>query len=80
MTTVGAFDAKTHLNALLKRVARGETIRITLRGVPIAKLVPDNDGYQANAADLAQSIRRVRKGAKLGKLSLRELIDEGRRY
>ena len=79
-TTIGAFDAKTHLNALLKRVSRGETIRITLRGVPIAKLVPDNDGEQANAADLVEEIRQLRRGAKLGKISLRELIDEGRRY
>src|ERR1700730_13579650 len=31
--TVGGFDAKTHLIALLKKGAR-ETIRITLRGVP----------------------------------------------
>jgi prevent-host-death family protein len=80
MTTVGAFDAKTHLNALLKRVSRGETIRITLRGVPIAKLVPDKEGEQANPDDLAQGIRQLRKGARLGKISLRELIDEGRRY
>ncbi|HTZ97585.1 MAG TPA: type II toxin-antitoxin system prevent-host-death family antitoxin [Terriglobales bacterium] len=80
MTTIGAFDAKTHLNALLKRVARGETIRITLRGVPIAKLVPDNDGEQANPVDVVQGIRQLRKGTKLGKISLRELIDEGRRY
>jgi len=40
MTTVGAFDAKTHLNALLRRVSKGEVIRIPRRGVPIAKLVP----------------------------------------
>ena len=40
MTTVGAFEAKTNLNALLKKVARGETIQITLRGVLVAKLVP----------------------------------------
>jgi prevent-host-death family protein len=80
MTTIGAFDAKTHLNALLKRVARGETIRITLRGVPIAKLVPDNDGEQANPVDVVQGIRQLRRGTKLGKISLRDLIDEGRRY
>ena len=80
MTTVGAFNAKTHLNALLKRVSRGETIRITLRGVPIAKLVPDNDGEPANPADLAEGIRQLRRGIKLGKIGIRELIDEGRRY
>jgi prevent-host-death family protein len=80
MTTVGAFDAKTHLNALLKRVSKGETIRITLRGVPIAKLVPDNDGEKENPGDLARGIREVRKGTTLGKMKIRELINEGRRY
>jgi hypothetical protein len=29
---------------------------------------------------VAASIRRLRRGATLGKLSIRELIDEGRRY
>lgn len=80
MKTVGAFDAKTHLNALLKRVSQGETIRITLRGVPIAKLVPDSDGDKSNPSDLVRDIRAVRKGAALGKITIRELIDEGRRY
>jgi antitoxin (DNA-binding transcriptional repressor) of toxin-antitoxin stability system len=32
MTTVGAFDAKTHLNSSLKRVSKGEVLGITLRG------------------------------------------------
>lgn len=80
MKTVGAFDAKTHLNSLLKRVSKGETIRITLRGAPIAKLVPDNDQEPANPAELVAQIRATRKGAKLGKTTIRELIDEGRRY
>ena len=80
MTTVGAFDAKTHLNALLKRVSQGETIRITRRGVPIAKLVPANDGDRSNPVDLVRDIREVRKGATLGKITIRELIHEGRRY
>jgi prevent-host-death family protein len=37
MKTVGAFEAKTHLNELLKRVSKGESIRITRRGIPVAK-------------------------------------------
>ena len=40
MVNVGSFDAKTHLTALLERVIKGETIQITRRGVPVAKLVP----------------------------------------
>jgi len=80
MKTVGAFDAKTHLNELLRRVSQGETIRITLRGVPIARLVPDNDGTANDPAELVRDIRAARKGVKLGKNTIRELIDEGRRY
>ena len=39
-SSVGSFEAKTHLPALLERVARGERITITKRGKPVAKLVP----------------------------------------
>lgn len=80
MKTVGAFEAKTHLNELLTRVSRGETIRITRRGVPIAKLVPSGEGEQKDLKQLVREIREIRKGASLRGLSLRELIDEGRRY
>jgi prevent-host-death family protein len=80
MTTVGAFDAKTHLNALLKRVSKGETIRITRRGVPIAKLVPADAGDKEDPKQLIREIRELRKSATLGKMTIRELINEGRRY
>jgi prevent-host-death family protein len=43
MKTVGAFEAKTHLTELLKKVSQGETFRITRRGVPVARLVPDEE-------------------------------------
>lgn len=85
MKTVGAFDAKTHLNELLQRASKGEAIRITRRGVPVARLVPPEDGEREDARSLADAIRRLRRGTTLGKASLRkltirELIDEGRRY
>ena len=31
-------DAKAHLSGLVERVARGETVRITRRGKPVARL------------------------------------------
>jgi prevent-host-death family protein len=80
MKTVGAFDAKTHLNKLLQKVSKGESIRITRRGVPIAKLVPAHFGEQEDPHDLVAAIRKIRQGPTLGKMSLRELINEGRRY
>jgi len=80
VTTVGTFDAKTHLNALLERVSKGETIRITRRGAPLAKLVPDDAAEKEKPDQLVQEIRELRKGATLGKTTVRELINEGRRY
>jgi len=79
MTTVGAFDAKTHLNALLKRVSKGEVIRITRRGVPVAKLVPADFGDREDAREVVRQLRNLRKNATLGKISIKELINEGRR-
>jgi prevent-host-death family protein len=78
--TVGAFEAKTHLNKLLKRVSQGETIRITLRGVPVANLVPAAADEQKDLKQTVREIREIREGAGLGGISIRELIEEGRRY
>ena len=39
-TDIGAYEAKTHLPALLERVARGERFTITKHGRPVARLVP----------------------------------------
>ncbi|WP_431269331.1 type II toxin-antitoxin system Phd/YefM family antitoxin [Dankookia sp. P2] len=38
--SIGAYEAKTHLSALLDRVARGESLTITRNGKPVARLVP----------------------------------------
>jgi prevent-host-death family protein len=37
---IGAFEAKTHLSALLEQVARGQTFVITRHGRPVAELRP----------------------------------------
>jgi prevent-host-death family protein len=80
MKTVGAFEAKTHLNQLLKRVSKGETIRITLRGVPVAELVPSGEGAVKDLRQAVREIREIRKGARLKGIAMRELINDGRRY
>ena len=80
MKTVGAFEAKTHLNELLRQVSQGETIRITRRGIPVAKLVPAEDGEHKDLKQIVRDIREIRKGANLRGLTIRKLIDEGRRY
>ena len=75
------YEAKTHLAQLLDRVARGEEIRITRHGRPIARLVPEVDDEWADVRAAIAAIKELRKGQRLGKgLTIRQLIEEGRRY
>ena len=78
MVSVWSFDAKTHLPALLNRVAKGEAIQITRRGVPLAQLVPVKTQPPQDAQEAARRIREARRGVRLGGLTIRELINEGR--
>lgn len=40
MVEVGVRELKNDLSAYLRRVARGERVRVTSRGMPVAELVP----------------------------------------
>jgi prevent-host-death family protein len=80
MKTVGAFEAKTHFAELLQKASEGETILITHRGIPVAKLVTADHPKKQDLKEVVRNIREIRKGARLKGTTLRELIDEGRRY
>jgi prevent-host-death family protein len=82
MATVGAFEAKTKLSELLDMVERGEEVTITRHGEPVAKLVPvRGDAERARVKALIEEIKETRKGLTLGGgISIKELIEEGRRY
>lgn len=60
MREVGAFEAKTHLSALLESVQSGEHITITKRGRPVAQLVPVNQVSISDRVDLALRIEKLR--------------------
>ena len=80
MKEVGAFEAKNRLSALLDLVEQGEEVLITRHGKPVAKLTrpgPSFDREKARAA--VERIRAERKGQTLGGITIRELIEEGRR-
>ena len=77
--TVGSYQAKTHLPALLDRVAKGETITITRHGVPVAQLVPAANGAaKKDVAEVIRELKEFRKGNRLRGLSITKLIREGR--
>lgn len=78
MREIGALD--TTLNALLDEVERGEEITITRGGRAVARLValaPRRDREAAEAA--AERIIANRAGKTLGSLSIKALVNDGRR-
>lgn len=79
MITVGAFEAKTHLSALLDRVAEGEEVIITRHGKPVARLVGARQSDRAGIAEAIGELKRRRRRNTLNGEDWRELRDEGRR-
>jgi prevent-host-death family protein len=79
METVGAYEAKTHLPKLLKRVSKGERITITRHGIPVAVLQPPDPAKAVDTKSIIAELRQLRNQHNLGGLSIREMIEEGRR-
>lgn len=78
MSTVSAYEAKTHLSGLLERARGGESITITKHGHPIAKLVPIEDRRDAHS--VIEELRLLSSTLSLDDLTIRETIEEGRRF
>lgn len=79
MRRIGAYEAKTHLPRLLDEVAGGEAITITKHGVDVAVLVPASTRPAHTVSAAIAGLRDFRRTHPLDGLTLRELIDEGRR-
>ncbi len=77
MSTVGAYEAKTHLPRLLAEVAKGEVVTITRHGAPVARLVPA--ASSDIAASLGEQFRQARAGVRRGDDSIADMVAEGRR-
>ena len=75
---IGAYEAKTHLPALLERVARGEQFTITKHGRPVARLVPVGRHSPDRRREAIERLKRFREGQSLD-VPVKELIGEGRR-
>jgi prevent-host-death family protein len=82
-SSVGAYEAKTHLPQLLDRVECGEAITITRHGKPVARLMPAEPVKHADVRAAVEEMKRFQKehGPNLGPgVTLRALIEEGRRF
>lgn len=80
MTSISYYEARTHFSGLLDQVARGKRIIITRRGRPAAMLTPPPSETTKDVKQVIAELKALRRGNTLGKgLSIRRLIDEGRR-
>ena len=77
---VGVFDAKNQLSALLDDVEKGGEVVITRRGKPVARLTAYDTGFdREKARRAADGLLAASERATLGGLSIKDLINEGRR-
>ena len=79
MIKIGAFEAKTHLSALLEKVKNGEEVLITKRGKAIARLVPAEQAKKSEVGLVIDELCLLRKEVKLNRLDWRTLRNDGRR-
>ncbi len=79
MKRVGVYEAKTQLPRLLQQVARGQRVTITRHGVAVAVLVRAERRRRRAVTDVIADLKTFGRGRRLGRLSLRAMIHEGRR-
>ena len=60
MQTVGSYEAKTRLPELLRSVEHGESITITRRGVPVARLVGIDPRDREDTDTIIARMKRAR--------------------
>ena len=71
---IGAYEAKTHLPRLLKRVLNGERFVITKHGRPVAELIPVSGHDAVRIRQAIADARAVRSGLDRRGVQLKELV------
>jgi len=76
---IGSYEAKTKLPELLRGIQAGKRYTITLRGEPVADLVPAEGGKDGDAVAAVEQMRQLMISAQPIKgVDIKALIDEGR--
>lgn len=78
MKRVGVFEGKTHFSALIAEAKNGEIIIVTKNGEAVAQIGPIASEAAPGAAEAMKRI--LSSSETLGNVTIRQLIDEGRRY
>jgi len=84
MTTVSAFEAKTHMGRILDLVSRGEEVLITRYDKPVARMVPEGQPSLRAVREAVEGLRAMRFRQKragrspLTDARIRDAINAGR--
>ncbi len=76
---ISAFEAKTHLSALLRETEGGKSFIIRRRGKPVARLVPPVDEEKSDPAAVIEALHEIRSRVS-GRIKIKAMIEEGRRH
>ena len=78
---IGSSEARTRLPELLRNVRSGKRYTITLRGKPMADLVPAESAKGRNGVAAVERMRRLMlEAAPVKGVDVKALIDEGRTH
>ena len=80
MPRIGASEAKTHLSQLLRRVQVGERFIITKHNRPVAELIPFQPRDSSKVRVAIARLKAFQETHSLEGLSVRQMIEEGRKY
>ena len=80
MSEIGAFEAKTHLPQLLRRVEAGERFVITKHGRPLAELVPFRSWDSGKVQSAIDALKEFQRTHSLGGIPVRQMIEEARNH
>ena len=77
-TEIGAFDAKTKLSEILRKVDKGERFTITVRGRAVADVVPTQARNQRAIDEAVEQLLARPKISGVSAETIKEWIEEGR--
>lgn len=77
-TEIGAFDAKTKLSEILRKVEQGERFTITRRGKAVADVVPSQVKDRRRAAEAVRRLLAMPRIEGIPPETVRAWIEEGR--
>ena len=80
--TMSLFEAKAHFCEVIRRAEHGESTTILKHNIPVAFVTPivQVKKPQYTKREAIDSMLAMRKGNSLGGITIKELIEEGRKY